>query len=218
MQRSPVPAQGPDPKGQYALRLTRIKEGQSLTFRMLSAVYGGILTHWWRGRSQYCPGREDCPVAIHRLQPQWRGYCAAELWHLQSGMWYPCALEISEHAELDLRGRFQRGQIWTFSRAADQDGKPQPIVAKYIAPVSDSRLPDAFDFKDVVRNVYHCPGMKFDAPNPLPPRILAAPSAGQPPPLSGNGEVDADLCSAEEVHEILEKWRKKNGMGGRNNA
>jgi hypothetical protein len=214
MQRFPAPAPKAEQQGQYALRLTRIKEGQSFTFRFLSASYGGVITHWWRGRSQYCPGAADCPIAVHRLQPQWRGYCAAELWHLASGLWYPCALEISEHAELDLRGRYQRGQIWTFSRAPDLDNKPQPVVAKYLAPVNDSRLPDPFDYKEVVRTVYHRPDMAFDRPNPLPPRILATPSAGQPPPLGGNGEVDADLCSAEEVHQILEAWRKKNGMGG----
>lgn len=214
MQRSPAPAQVPDAKGQYALRLTRVKEGQSLTFRMLSGFYGGILTHWWRGRSQYCPGSGECPQPIHRLQPQWRGYCAAEMWHLASGMWYPCALELSEHAELDLRGRYQRGQVWAFTRAADQDGKPQPIIARLLGEAGDMRLPDPFDFKSVVCNVYHVPAMKFDAANPLPPRVLAVPSIGKPPPGIGADGLDADLCSAEEVHTMLEAWKRKQGKAG----
>jgi hypothetical protein len=214
MQRSNGPANQPAAPGQYALRLVRVKEGQTCTFRMLSERYGGIVTHYYQKRSRYCPGKESCQPAIHRLQPQYRGYCAAEMWHSGTGLWFPCALELSEHAELDVRGRYARGTIWTFSRAQDVDEKPQPIVAHLDGVANLAELPNPFDYRDVIKNIYHVGDMRFDALNPLPPRILASPSAGSPPPIGGNGATKEDFVSAEKVREMYEAYQRKQRQGG----
>jgi hypothetical protein len=198
----------------FAVRVTRLKAGQSCTIRTLSLALWGLLTHYVKDRSMYCPGRGECPVTLHAQGSVWKGYIAAELWSDQTKRYYPTVAEITESAELDMRGRYKRGQLWTLSRPPSATGKRCPYVATLLESQAEADCPPPFDVIPLLQQMYHRLDVRLDAENPLPGRIFAAAHEGVGPQL---GDVEK-VASQEELRSaykrLMEERGHTNGKGG----
>lgn len=206
---------GPKPGGQdrYALRVIRLLPGEVCLFRMLSEAYVGLLTHWVGGRGQYCPGANACPRSLHQRAGIWKGYAAAELWCPIRKLWFPCVPELTEFAELDLRGRYARGQTWSFSREKRQ-GEVNPRLEAALTEVNDpSSMPRAFDVRPIVATLYHVAEVRLEVENPMPPKVLAEPSAG-PSPAGKDGAAEDGPAGKEQVKKMLDAWKRRGQLNG----
>lgn len=205
----------------FALRVLRIAEEQSVKVLTLSDCYGGISTHYQggkkgTGRSIYCkPG--ECPTTIHNIPPTWKGYFAGLVWDAAVSKWAPWCVELTEWAELDMRGRYQRGQVWMMERKPRPDRQQQPLTCRLVEERDPHDVPPAFDYRPVLLHVYHITKICCDVPNPMPPRVmvefheLAA-------PLSDIGQVPLDKPMDLEAfrrlrreHEAKERQQTTNG-------
>jgi hypothetical protein len=157
------------------VHVRRIANGESVHFRCLSEFYGGLLTHWEKTRSRVCLG-EDCKSPQHKIETIWKGYIAAEELDRRHGAWHPVVLEISEHAELDLRGRYKRGQVWKFSRFLKDGKKQSSVTAELLGEYDMNAVPAAFDVNRVLLHMYHVQAIDLGAKNPLPDRVVAVSS------------------------------------------
>lgn len=207
MQAAQTQRPGSVDSGAYALRIVRVEAGTSFTFRVLSDHYGGVLTHWHGGRSLYCPGPDDCPSVTHRTPTFWKGYLPCEIWAERKGQWFACLLELTEHAELDIRGRCKRGQLWTFSRALNQGKHRQPVVGNLLETRDAAKWPQTFEYSPVLRTLYHVEKIKADKANPMPAKVIVTPSIDQGPHKPG--VETADPASAQAIHEMVERFTKK---------
>jgi hypothetical protein len=200
------------PNGQqtarYALRVARIKPGDILTFRALSEGYSGVLTHFWGQRSVYCPGEPRCLRTIHARPIVWKGYAAAEVLDPRAQLWWPCVLELTENAELDLRDRWCRGLEFTLTRAVSVHGEQRPTSVSLGVVCCDERLRPVFDIRPAVCSLYHVPALRIDVPNPLPARVFVEPS-----PAGDRGgdqsERNGKPASRDDVQRLLAEFRKR---------
>ncbi len=167
------------------LRILRIDSGSSLHARMLSERCLGLFTHWVKSRSSYCEPNVCC-TGNHRADRFWKGYVAAEVYEVASGRWVPWCLEVTEHLELDFRGRYARGQVWRVWRLPVADKKRRPVQAELVEELDPATLPKAFAIEPVLRTVFHHQGVVLDQKNPMPDRVILSASEGQPPPGIGS--------------------------------
>lgn len=187
------------------VRVFRIDEGKVATVRMLSDAIGGILTHYAGGRSEYCKGN-DCPDALHRRGSYWKGYVAAELFEPRPRHWIPIVLEITEALELDMRGRYARGQVWQLSRNPSSKRRHFPIVGMLIQEPTAQVLRAAFDVRPVLAHLYHTNEIALDRDNPTPaPVVLEVAVDGPPPPVPVAKRPDQ--LTADERAQILERLK-----------
>ena len=192
----------------HAIQVFRIDEGQTVHLRTLSDSYGGLFTHWYRGRSVYCPGVE-CASVVHKISRIWKGYAAVEIYVEQRKKWMPWVLEISEHLELDLRNRFERGQVWEIFRDVPTNHKAQPVQGKLHEQRDASTFPAAFDVRPVLMHLYHIPAVDLSHKNPMPPRVIVEESDGAPPAILATAGAAKPLVSDEEVKRRLDDFFKK---------
>jgi hypothetical protein len=196
----------------FALRVFRIDEGKSVHVRLTSSKYGGLTTHWKPKRSHYCVG-EDCPAALHKLNSFWKGYGAAEVWCRDSKVWLPICLELTEHLELDFRGKWQVGQIWEISRAKMVGYQHQPTRAAFVRQLPSEQTPPAADILPTLLHLYHVPAIKLDVKNPLPAKTMVVASHGEPPVEFDPGLADeADRPKemakiAQILADRMSKWK-----------
>lgn len=182
------------------LRILRVEPGDSHTIRTLSRHYGGCFTHY-KGRSHYCPGREECQY--HKLDVQWKGYALVERWEGEGILWRPFVLEITEGLELDLRGKWDRGQVWEISRLPQvKAGKATPVRGRRLEERDPDTFPPEFDFTAVLLHTYHVRQIRLDKENPLPPRILISSSTGAPP-VDPRRPAEKPRLSAAEIQAQL---------------
>lgn len=192
----------------YSLRVLRVEPGQALTVRFLSDSYGGLLTHWVRGRSVYCPGKEECNSVNHRMPTYWKGYISTELWSQTDKLWFPNVLELTEHSELDIRKLAKRGQVWMFSRAPQKGNQRTPVAARFLELRDASKWPSAHDYRPILHSLYHAEGIKANISNPMPAKITVQPSNCDGPE-SQPMTIDGKVMSADEVHELTQGWKRK---------
>lgn len=192
----------------YALRVLRVEPGQALTVRFLSDTYGGLLTHWIRGRSVYCPGRDECPAVNHRLTTYWKGYLSTELWSQNHKLWFPNILELTEHSELDIRKVCKRGQVWLLSRSAQKNNQRTPVTATFLELRDPAKWPAAHDYRPILHSLYHADGIKANVPNPMPAKITVQPS-GCDGPDNQPMTIDGKVMSADEVQQLADSWKRK---------
>lgn len=166
----------------YALRVFRIEPGMNVLARMLSESYGGCFTHFLKGRSALCHGR-DCELRSCILHRTWKGYCAIEVWHDLDNCWMPWCLEITERLELDLRGLYARGQTWELYRDMQHSAKKTPVNGKLMETCDADTLPPAFDIVPCLRSIYHVNHVDLSIPSPLPMQVIVSASAGEPPAI-----------------------------------
>ena len=202
----------------YALRVHRIEPGDNSYVRMLSASYGGCFTHYYQKRSLYCPG-EVCKCPVHK-DPQcwtWKGYCAAELYDEKNEVWLPVVFEITERLEQDFRKRFARGQVWNVFRYAIKKSG-EPVMGTLHETVDPRTIQEEFDIQPVLRTLYHWSGViHLDKKNPLPDRVLVAPTKGAAPQAlrpsaeqaAGQEQGERDRRSFEERAKEFSAKRRK---------
>lgn len=215
-QEAPIAVEKPPSPILRALRVWRVEPGATVFVRMLGENYGGIFTHYFRGRSQCCRG-EDCPAAVHNVDKIWKGYVAAELWvpkvgTKKGGVWSPICLEITEHLELDFRFVYQRGQTWELSRPAVKKGESSPITGVLAETRDPTTLPKAFDVYATLRAFYHVEGITLAMKNPLPARTLVTDSEDDGPELLRRPErvkIPDDFSFAEDHKRRMEQRKTK---------
>ena len=179
MKHRPRPGHEHGPTESFALEISRVHPGEQLSIRTLSAELYGLFTHWVKGRSRIC-NTGNCEHCSKRIETVWKGYAPVHYYSVFSKLWVPTCLEVTEHAELDLRGQLEAGQIWTLSRAEEGDGRKRPVTCVLSSTGLD--VPPPFDFRPVLKTVYHVVALPGHSPNPLPPRVLMVPMKGAPPP------------------------------------
>jgi hypothetical protein len=199
-------------QGGYALRVVRVHAGQSITFLMLTDSLYGVLTRWEgrgrEGRSVLCQEHAaDWPGA---KKMQWKGYIAALMAGSGTdGRWWPVVLEVTEHAELYLRDKLARNQVWNFHRSKIGK-KVAPVSATLETTLNQSWQPPAFDILGVLRSVYRCLcDFPASVPNPLPAWSLVQPIEGPPIGQLGCDVGEQSRSSSEEIRNVLDAWRKK---------
>lgn len=181
----PTPSEGTGGRSDsvaVTVRVFRILSGMNVRVRLLSPRYGGCFTHWRGGRSRYCPGEAGkCPN--HKLDKQWKGYGAIQYYDPHADLWIPSVLELTEHAELDFRNVWKRGQYWDMKRPKDVESKKFPVTAKLAHDGSGLKVPDSFNYLPVLLTMYHQESIELNVPNPIPPKvILEASHNGTTPP------------------------------------
>lgn len=199
------------------LRVHRIEPGTISVVRCLSAIIGGLFTHYQRGRSVYCEGL-NCPPALHRMDRVWKGYIAGELHKPADDLWYPVVLEITEHAELWMRERYGRGQIWAFRRQPELKGKRSPVEPELLETRDPEGVPKPFDIVGCLLHLYHRDSLDLTQRNPLPPRLCLPPSQAEPPVFPSR-PAPAQTATAEpmSLNDLFKKITarvEKNGKGG----
>jgi hypothetical protein len=189
----PSPSRDPGAAPSYALRVWRVEQGTSWFIRTLSASYGGLLTHWARGRSLYCDP-DGCSSPYHKQGSVWKGYCTAELWDAVRKRWNPIVWEITETAEVDMRGIFARGQTWFVERPEETEKKRRPVRAKLHELGDPGSIPPPLDYLPVLRALYHVPTLTATVRNPMPDRVMVTPSEGAAPSGLDQGLPVVDVC------------------------
>lgn len=160
---------------EVVVRVLRLGEGLTETLRTLAASYRGLLTHWHKGRSYYCPGAELCNY--HRLPTVWKGYTPIEVWKAIDCCWYPWVLEISENLDLDMKPRFDRGQVWEIERTVrKKKGCGAPVKGRLLEERDQAHFPEPFAMSAILRTLYNWKDIRLDQDNPLPPRTLVRPT------------------------------------------
>lgn len=197
----------------YPLRVHRIEEGTRWFLRMLSERIWGIHVHFIRGRSQYCK-MHDCPPAMHKEEQVFKGYVSAEFWDKKAEKWMPVALELTEHAEVDMRHVYKRGQVWEMFRDVATKGKAAPVQVVLLEERDEKTFPPALDLVPCLKAFYHVEKISLEAKNWLPDRTLVSPSDGAPP-VPFKKEPPVPVISEEErakVREQIKQWNRRNRM------
>jgi hypothetical protein len=163
---------------------------------------GGLFVHYRGKTSKYCHSR--CPPDLHKIPRQWYGYLAAERYHQPDRVWYPIVLEVTENAEMEMRGVAARGQVWVFSRGPRVDHKHAPVVAVLTEQLDTSILPPAFNVLPVLHRRYRSDEIDLSVRNPMPSKVTMPVSQG-PVPEVLRGLADGAQVSAED----MEAWRAK---------
>lgn len=203
----PAPPDPPQATQFRAVRVYRVESFDPVFVRMLSADYKGLFTHYYQKRSHYCCG-DGCRVANHAADRTWKGYVPAEI--LVPGkraMWMPICLEITENLELDLRGVFERGQLWELYKLDGGKGKKSPVTGKLHADPPPATLRRPFDVLPCLRALYHRDVIDLRHPSPLPPRVFAdevegeLPEVLRPKPANRAAVMDDPAYSFAEEHK-----------------
>ncbi len=207
------PASAPPPSQTVRVEVHRVAEGQAAIVRVLSPVVDGIITHWIRGRGQYCPGEETCPPANHRFQSYWKGYVAAHVFTKEGNRWLPRVLEITESLELDLRHVYRPGQTWEVFRRPRAGKKIYPVEGRLIEDCTSPPPGKVFPILPILQNFYHAPGLVLGQKNPMPERIVCEILESVAPLFKLPSEKPAEP-SPEEIERMREQRKKLKGMFG----
>ncbi len=197
----------------YPLDVFRVKSGVTCFVRTLSPDYGGLYTHYERGRSHYCPG-DRCGCVRVRLPRIWKGYASVEVYDGRAKLWAPAVLEITEGLELDLRGQYARGQVWELTRDEQTDKKATPVRGRLLEVLKAEQVPAAFPFKPVLIRVYHAPeGLETCHANPMPPRVMVSHSEGPPPKVPPAPDGQERPADALPLRELVARLRDRGALG-----
>jgi hypothetical protein len=192
------------------VKVLSVPESMPITVRFLANLQG-LDTHWINGTVP-CPGREECPPANHRRGVIWKGYAAVQAWDEIRRLWVPFVLEITECAEEYLRDRELRAEVWTLFRA-EKKGKTDAVVALYCGQVDEEKLSPPFDIVPVLCRVFHVDKLKLGRPNPIAPRLLLEPVAGEAPPMPTEllqlGTPENTKEDMERARELLRKFKER---------
>lgn len=192
----------------YTLELLRVDAGEQHVVRVLSVVGDrimGCLTHWDRRQSFYCG--PHCPAKRHCLQTQWKGYLSVERWEHTAKAWFPWVLEVTEAAELDMRGQVGRGQVWLLNRALDEKGHKAPVRATLTEQLQPEAVSLAFGMDAVLWRVYRDTRVELTVANPMPDRVWVEPVQGAPPACMQPDPAEKPV-SPEEFRAAIAQARR----------
>jgi hypothetical protein len=132
-------------------------------------------------------------------------------------VWRAWVLEVTESLEEALRGRELRGETWTLFRV-QKNGKTDPVQAVYCERVPESKLSTTFDILPVLLRLFHVSSLRLGAANPLPPKIMMEPVAGDAPTIPADllpkAEERPDPEARKKLAEMLAEMRGGNRTAG----
>jgi hypothetical protein len=194
-----------------ALRVFRVADGARHKVLCLSTWDGqGILTHFVRRRSVYCTGSDWCKA--HKEPSTWRSYLHALVWHPADKTWIPVAFEVTERLELDMRGVYQRGQVWEVCRPRSARGERHAVQGRVAETRPASELPREIDIRPVLCTLYHEPTIEMNVSNPLPAKIIVELENLAPPTSSPVEREQPSAAEANAVADLLRKGRHVFGL------
>lgn len=188
----------------FVIRNFRVEPGTVAFVRLLADFYGGLFTHYYRGRSTVCQGK-DCQSLVHKVDRTWKGYCPAELYSESKKAWLPICLEITESLELDMRGIFARGQMWELWRELPPKKGATPVQGKLHPPQEWRNLPRPFDIIPCLRALFHTDFIDLGTKSPIPARVYQTASEGDTPAIL----VPKTIEAAAEDFGSVDEWRRK---------
>jgi hypothetical protein len=197
------------------LRVEWMKEINRLTVRTLTPRVArpgreilGYFTRWLGKHSQYVPLSDLPPAGERKKEHVWVGFVLCQAWNDDRRLWEGIVLQVTENLEVDMRGHYDRGQIWEIVK--QKPGKKgSPISGARIGDCDLATLPPAVCFLDVLRVMWHVPDLQAGSiANPMPPRIYLADSSDAPPPGS-KAKQEADDLAARPSADELERQRRE---------
>lgn len=199
----------------YRLRILRVGPGEKMCVRMLSKSIKGMFNHFKDRRSHYCPGRQ-CNCQHSRLPRLWKGYVASERYDQEHNLWLPHVLEVTEYLELDMRGIYQRGQVWQLSRLKEEGKQKKPVTGLLLEVRDEKTFPPPHQILETLRHLYHALDLELLFDNPLPGRTMVQPSQAEPPEIVKK-ELPPDPADRAEatakIREFAERLREpRNGQ------
>lgn len=139
-----------------------------------------MLVHFHKDGGKVCQG-QDCPSALHKVEPQWKAYAPVQQWIHEVQGWRYAVLEVTGNLSEFFTSRKLRGEIWNVERVGPTKKKTK-VVGRYLERVGEQSLPLAFDILPVLKRFFSTPVLgTLDAPNPIPPRLLLPDTPGEPP-------------------------------------
>lgn len=196
----------------HPVKVLRLKPGEDAVVQTLSPTMGGMLTHFIKGQSEYCMG-SDCPAGLHATKTFWKGYFACDVNIPNTSVWRAHVCELSEAAELDIRGFYCRGLILKLSRRmpVKKNEKP-PLKVEIIDLLEENALRDEFDILPVLRIMYHVNAIKLDKRNPLPDRVVMEDRESVRPGSDKTGYVNNERpITPQELHEKVSAFLGRAG-------
>jgi hypothetical protein len=190
------------------VRIWRCPQGEEHFVSILSGSIYGIFVHHVkgqtraRGRSRPCLGNE-CRPDFHKLDKQWVGFVPAELWVQAERVWRPIVLQVTEHMEQEFRGVLQRGQEWALNGFAQQGKQNIAIRAVLAREVDLAGLPEAWDCRPQLKNLYHCDQLPLSVGNPLPARLILSPSKREGPEVLRGMDTQSERVGT--IQEAIER-------------
>jgi hypothetical protein len=195
----------PDRGARVSVRITRVGHGQTLYILSLSDHYQGLFTHWKDPHSVYCPDDGTCYWRKCQEEQIWKGYTPVLFWNTSTANWLPTVLEISEKLELDLRGKWKRGQEWVLTRAQELDRKKKPVRGRLaVVQRPSENLPEEFDILPVLSAVFRVAHVKLGKQNPLPmPQTMLPFESAAPKALRPDDQAPASPEVLQKLRETL---------------
>jgi len=130
------------------------------------------------------------------------------LWVSSKGHWQPAVLEVTEALEERLRGRELRGETWSMHRT-EIKGKSSPVVGTFCEKGDTHELREAFELEPILRRLFHVASLKLGTRNPLPPRLMLAPTQGKAPTLPEHLQsVGTQENTEKEREEARKLWKQ----------
>jgi hypothetical protein len=167
----------PAPGAPVRVELFRVPKEGIVRVRLLGPIRG-ILTHWIKGKSVACPGKDACPDKEHRSRTVWKGYCAAERARPDPFRdWCPCVLEITERAYEVLAGLEPCGVTLELYRQRNA-GKNKEVTVTMLSLDRPAQLRPAFAVEPILFRVYRTDMILLDVEPLLPPPLMLEPTPG----------------------------------------
>lgn len=167
--------------GPKTVRVFRVPENKVVQVLFVNPTYGGVLTHWVRGESEYCKG-SDCRTDWHKLEATWKGYTGALIYNPDTGRWDRQPFELTENVEREMRDVYARGQVWEFYRPKKAKDKNGAVTCRLLETrdLDDVEFPP-FSVLDILRVMYHVEEIKLNVKNPMPKREVVVEVSAPPP-------------------------------------
>jgi len=203
MSENPSAGRSPNP-AMIPLRVERVDPGASKDVWITGITMHGIMTRFQNGRSVYVHP-EDHETVVVGKPIVWKGFLSACVYDRNLKQWVPVCLEISERLELDLRGRWKRGQIWRLSRAKLEGKKKPPTRGALIETREDRDTPHPLDLRHKIEDIFRVKGMHLTTDNPLPDHVIVVPVNAPP---AGQQAIPADPASRIDPALVAEQRKK----------
>ena len=130
----------------------------------------------------------------------WKGYICSELYFEGANHWLPIVLELTENLELDFRDRAKRGQVWRVWRLPIGKKHKSACQASLVEEQEPADWPQPFDFRSVLRHLYHVERLPESVTNPTP----------QPRPSLDElfAEVDAAPLDSDALFTVFDRMNE----------
>jgi hypothetical protein len=193
------------------VEMLSIPDEEQVTVRFLSEPRS-ILTHWDNKRPRACPGKKDCPAAIHRSHTTWKFYAAIERWRERPFEdWIPEVLEGTENLWRVVNGKILRGTVWTLFRQLGRHGKRE-LTGEQVDEINADHLRTDIVMENTVMRVFRTDDIMWDVPCFIPAVSVALPSKDAPPKNARRDDPRPDPTDRAAYKAWIERQKRKAGQ------